>query len=154
MRPVLRAPLPIALTLSAFVLAACPPPRALELAQAEARLEHGDWRGAEHAFDEISARPTASARERVRAWTGAGVAADKLGDGHGACARFSLAAAADLPGESEPAMYHLADCLRDDDRARALNLYYRAAAGAEKYRSSGFPYRAAMDRILQLSMTR
>jgi hypothetical protein len=54
----------------------------------------------------------------------------------------------------EPVEFELAERLRDRDRARALSLYYRAAGGAEKHRAGGFPYRAAMDRILQLSMSR
>jgi hypothetical protein len=57
-------------------------------------------------------------------------------------------------GVIEPIEYELAEKLRERDRARAMSLYYRAAAGAEKNRSGGFPYRAAMDRILQLSMSR
>jgi hypothetical protein len=59
-----------------------------------------------------------------------------------------------VPGVIEPIQYELAERLRDRDRARAVSLYYRAAAGAEKHRAGGFPYRAAMDRLLQLSMSR
>jgi hypothetical protein len=138
----------------AVLVASCgPPPRPIDLAEAQRRLERGEWRGAVEDFDVIAARPGATPAEKVRAWIGAALACERLPDERGARARLERAVAAEVPGESEPAMYYLADRLRTEDRARALNLYYRAAAGAEKHRSGGFPYRAAMDRILQLSMT-
>ena len=59
-----------------------------------------------------------------------------------------------MPGLVEPALFELAERVRNEDRARALSLYYRAAGGAEKYRNGGWPYKAAMDRILQISMSR
>jgi hypothetical protein len=35
-----------------------------------------------------------------------------------------------------------------------MSLYYRAAGGAQKYRNGGWPYKAAMDRIVEISMSR
>ena len=49
-------------------------------------------------------------------------------------------------------MFYLAEHVRGDDRARSLNLYYRAAAIAER-NGGGFPYKIAMDRIMQLSVS-
>ena len=64
------------------------------------------------------------------------------------------AVAHDVPGLVEPAQFELAERLRNNDRGRALSLYYRAAGGADKYRNRAWPYKAAMDRILQISMSR
>jgi hypothetical protein len=141
------------MTLAALALAACPGPRPT-LESAEQHKLRGEQRAALADFDAVAARPQASAAERVRAWTEGALVCRDLHDDAGARARLDAAVRADLAGESEPAMFYLADLVSAEDRARALNLYYRAAAGAEKHRASGFPYRAAMDRILQLSMTR
>ena len=59
-----------------------------------------------------------------------------------------------MPGLVEPALFELAERVRNEDANRAMSLYYRAAGGAEKYRNRGWPYQAAMDRILQISMSR
>jgi hypothetical protein len=123
-----------------------------ELADAERRLERGELGLALAEFDRVAARAKAPPADRVRAWTGGALACQRWHDLPGARARLEQAARSDIPGASEPAMYYLADLIRFEDRARALNLYYRAAAGAEKHRARGFPYQAAMDRILQLSI--
>jgi hypothetical protein len=141
------------LVLLALALAACPAPRPT-IESAAARADRGEWRAALADYDAIVQARATQAGDRVRAWTAGALVCERLRDAGGARRRLEAAVAADVAGQSEPAMYHLADLLRDEDRARALNLYYRAAAGAEKHRSGGFPYRAAMDRILQLSMTR
>jgi hypothetical protein len=121
-------------------------------------LEHGErllaeGRGAEACavFDQVAARTRNAAADRVTALTRAALVADQLGDQRGAQARLEQAVQLDAPGVVEPALYYLAERLRSSDRARSLNLYYRAAAGAEKYRARGFPYREATDRILELS---
>jgi hypothetical protein len=135
-----------------LALTGCPG-RPWSLQPAEERLAAGDARGAREAFDTL-AKTAATPADRVAALTGAGLACDKLGDD--TCVRDRLGRASEplVPGASEPAMYHLGRFLERSDRARALNLYYRAAASAEKNRARGFPYQAAMDRILQLSMNR
>src|SRR5207248_1827207 len=77
----------------------------------------------------------ASETERVQALTAAARACDKLDDADGARDRLERAVAHEVPGVTEPAMFELAERLRERDRARALSLYYRAAAGAEKHRA-------------------
>jgi len=131
--------------------AACPVPPARGLADARARLARGEVKHALADLDRLGARRDVPPAERVEAWTEGARACERLGDEPGARARLEQAVQAEVPGASEPAMYYLADRVRFEDRARALNLYYRAAAGAEKHRARGFPYRAAMDRILELS---
>jgi hypothetical protein len=132
--------------------AACATPPRVALARAASRGNAGDWQTARAAYDRIAARKDASPTERALALTGAALACDRLDDPAGARARLEYAVAPEIAGVTEPALYYLAEHVRANDRARALNLYYRAAAGAEKQGGS-FPYRAAMDRILQMSMT-
>jgi predicted RNA polymerase sigma factor len=105
-------------------------------------------------FDAVAARRDLGDADRLEALVGAAHACDALGDAAGARARLERAVVLDVPGEIEPVQFELAERLRDEDHGRALNLYYRAAAGAEKNRAGGFPYKAAMDRILQMSMAR
>jgi hypothetical protein len=146
---------PVRRTLLALVLlvAACPAPR-VTIESAAARANRGELGAALGDYDRIVRARETAAVDRVRAWTAGALVCERLRDLDGERRRLEAAVAADVAGQSEPAMYYLADLLRDEDRARALNLYYRAAAGAEKHRAGGFPYRASMDRILQLSMTR
>jgi hypothetical protein len=125
---------------------------ALDRAQAEAGAGHA--RAALSRFDAAAARADASPAERLEALVGAAHACDALHDASGARARLERAVELDVPGAVEPVEYELAERLRDEDHGRALSLYYRAAAGAERHRAGGFPYRAAMDRILQMSMSR
>jgi hypothetical protein len=126
--------------------------QAIDRAAADAHAGHA--RAALARFDAVAARADASDGERLEALVGAAHACDTLGDDSGARARLERAIERDVPGAVEPVEYELAERLREQDRARALGLYYRAAAGAERNRAGGFPYRAAMDRILQMSMAR
>jgi tetratricopeptide (TPR) repeat protein len=116
-------------------------------------FERGQWQEAVRAYDE-AAGARATPAERARALTRAALACEHLNAMAGARERLERAVEPDVPGASEPALYHLAELVRAEDPARALNLYYRAAAGAEKHLHGAFPYRAATDRILQLSMSR
>jgi tetratricopeptide (TPR) repeat protein len=134
-----------------LVLAGCVAPRVV-IERAQRALDAGRARQALADFDRVAARPKLDDRERLAALVGAAHACDALGDGAGALARLERAIARDVPGEIEPVEYELAERLREHDHARALGLYYRAAAGAERNRAGGFPYRAAMDRILQMSL--
>jgi hypothetical protein len=142
------------LVLSALLLLACAgtPRVALERAQADAQA--GKSALALRRFDAVAARKDAAAAERVDALLGAAHACDALHDEAGARERLERAVADDAPGLVEPAQFELAERLRNEDRGRALSLYYRAAGGADKYRNRGWPYKAAMDRILQISMSR
>jgi hypothetical protein len=124
-----------------------------EIERADRVGRGGTWQAALAALDHVAARTDASTADRVRALTGAAHACDQLGDPDGARRRLEQAITPEIPGVTEPAMYELAEHLRESDRARALSFYYRAAAGAEKHRAGGFPYRAAMDRILQISLS-
>jgi hypothetical protein len=137
--------------LLAVELPGCARPPPVALAQAARQPQPS---AALVAFDAIAARRDLSEAEQVQALVGAAHACDRLGNADGARRRLERAVAHEVPGVIEPVEFELAERLRDRDRARALNLYYRAAAGAEKHRAGGFPYRAAMERILQLSQDR
>lgn len=142
-----------ALVLSTLLLGACATPRAaLERAQTDARA--GRAAAALRRFDAVAARKDAGDAERMDALLGAAHACDALHDE--ACARDRLerAIARDVPGLVEPALFELAERLRNEDRGRAMSLYYRAAGGAQKYRNGGWPYKAAMDRIVEISLSR
>jgi hypothetical protein len=128
------------------------PKVALERAQADAQAGHAAE--ALRRFDAVAARKDAAAGERIEALLGAMHACDALHDDACARARLERAVADDVPGLVEPALFELAERVRNEDRGRALSLYYRAAGGAEKYRNGAWPYKAAMDRILQISMSR
>jgi hypothetical protein len=141
-----------ALLLLAVGSCGCAPAVPVALARADARFNARAWSEAQLAFDTVATRRDATLAERARALTGAAQACDRLNDMIGARARLEDAVAHEVPGVTEPALFYLAEHLRVSDRARALSLYYRAAAGAEK-RGGGFPYRAAMDRIVQLSVS-
>lgn len=134
-----------------LLVAACAGSVPVALARADARLNSGAWHEALVAYDAVAARAMAGTADQVRALVGGAQACDHLDDAAGARARLERAAVREIPGVTEPAFYYLAEHVQGVDRARALNLYYRAAAGAEK-RGGGFPYRAAMDRIVQLSV--
>jgi hypothetical protein len=121
-------------------------------------LERADRFGPEQArhaldaYDRVAARADATAGERARALTAGALACDRLGDAAGARQRLERAVEREVPGVTEPALYYLAERIVKEDRGRALNLYYRAAAGAERHRARGFPYREAMARIVELSL--
>lgn len=145
--------MPRALALSMLVAVACATPRAaLEAAQEDARAGHAAV--ALRKFDAVAARKDAGDAEKIEALVAAAHACDALKDEACARARLERAVARDVPGLVEPAEFELAERLRNDDRGRALSLYYRAAGGADKYRNRAWPYKAAMDRILQISMSR
>jgi tetratricopeptide (TPR) repeat protein len=140
--------------LTALVLIACgclPPEKALEEAQHKMAEERYDAALAQ--FDRI-ARHAKSPRDRARALTGAAQACEKLGRLDAARLRLEQAIVPEVPGGSEVALFELAELEHLRDRARALSLYYRAAAGAQKYLNSGFPYQAASNRIIELSNSR
>jgi hypothetical protein len=139
--------------LGVFWLVGCTPAPRVALERAQARLAKGGVRDAVRELDAIAARRDATPAERTEALTTAALASDRLGDAAGARRRLERAIEHEVPGVTESALFYLAERLRVEDRGRALNLYYRAAAGAEKHRSGGFPYQAAMDRILQLSVS-
>ncbi len=142
-----------ALVVALALVAGCATPKlALERAQADAQA--GRVRRALGRFDAVAARKDASEGERIEALLGAAHAGDALHDDACARARLERAIVHDVPGAVEPALFELAERLRVDDRDRAITLYYRAAGGAQKYRNGGWPYKAAMDRIVQLSLSR
>jgi hypothetical protein len=131
---------------------AATPAVALERAQAEAQA--GNAARALARFDAIAARKDVADVDRIAAFMGAAHACDALRDEACARTRLERAVERDVPGKVEPALFELAERVVQEDRGRALSLYYRAAGGAEKYRDRGWPYKAAMDRILQISMSR
>jgi hypothetical protein len=137
-----------------LVLLACAGTPHVALERARQRLAGGQPEKALAAYDAIAARPRLSDEERLAALLGAAHACDRLNDPEAARLRLERAIERDLPGKIEAVEFELAERLRDHDRARALSLYYRAASGAEKNLNGAFPYRAAMDRIMQLSINR
>jgi hypothetical protein len=137
----------------ASLLAACAATPRAALEHAAAAAGEGRPREALERYDAAASRRDASDGERIEALLGAAHACDALGDSECARQRLERAVDRDVPGLVEPVEFELAERLRDRDPGRALALYYRAAGGAEKHRAGGFPYRAAMDRILQLSLS-
>jgi hypothetical protein len=138
---------------TAVALAGCAVTPRVAIERATASAGEGKARAALEQFDAVALRRDLSDSERIEALVGAAHACDQLGDGECARSRLERAVDRDVPGLVEPVEFELAERLRDRDPGRALSLYYRAAGGAEKHRAGGFPYRAAMDRILQLSMS-
>lgn len=142
-----------ALVSMTLALVACATPEvALERARADAQAGHAA--AALRHFDAVAARKDAGDAARFDALMGASHACDALHDEACARARLERAIARDVPGLVEPALFELAERVRLEDSARAMSLYYRAAGGADKYRNRAWPYQAAMDRILQISMSR
>ena len=143
-----------ALVAATAVTSACAgtPRAALDRAQAEAQAGHAA--AALRRFDAVAARKQAGDAERIEALLGATHACDALHDEACARARLERAIEHDVPGLVEPALFELAERLRNEDHGRAMSLYYRAAGGAQKYRNGGWPYKAAMDRIVEISMSR
>jgi hypothetical protein len=157
--PRTRAPVSTALAVVAAAVAvaalpACAGTPDVALARARADAQAGRAAVALRRFDALAARKDASDAVRIDALVGAAHACDALHDEACARARLERAITHDVPGLVEPALFELAERVRLDDRDRAMSLYYRAAGGAEKYRNRGWPYQAAMDRILQISMSR
>jgi hypothetical protein len=123
------------------------------LAGAEQKLKDGDSRGARDEYDRLARRAKTPA-DRANALTGAALACRAIGDATCTHDRLEKAILPEIPGVTEVPLYYLAESLEKVDRARAMNLYYRAASSAERNRGRGFPYQAATDRILKLSMSR
>jgi len=138
------------LCLALLALAACKPDgRALE--EAERWLRVGRFVDARNQYVDLTA--SHDARVRVLAMVGAARSSARLRDHNGARLWLERAVALpEVPGASEEAYFEYAEHLRaDGDHARALNFYYRAAAGAEKYRSRGWPYQQAITAIATMS---
>jgi len=146
MRQVLRL-------LACLVLcAACAGTPKLQLERADKLARDGQLAHALVAYDRVAARKDASVAEKLQGLLDGADVCDRLNDADGARARLERGVALESPGLTEKALYYLAEHTRAADRARALNLYYRAAAMAERNGRS-FPYKAAMDRIIQMSMS-
>jgi len=120
-----------ALVAATAVTSACAgtPRAALDRAQAEAQAGHAA--AALRRFDAVAARKQAGDAERIEALLGATHACDALHDEACARARLERAIEHDVPGLVEPALFELAERLRNEDRGRAMSLYYRAAGGAQ-----------------------
>jgi len=144
----------LVLAACAGTLAACAGTPEVALARARADAQAGRAAVALRRFDAVATRKDVSDAARLDALLGAARACDALRDEPCARARLERAVAHDIPGLVEPALFELAERVRIEDANRAMSLYYRAAGGAEKYRNRGWPYQAAMDRILQISMSR
>jgi hypothetical protein len=134
------------------LLCACAVAPKLMLERADARARASDLHGALQLYDRVAARKDAKVAEKLQALLDGGDVCDRLDDGAGASARLERAITLEAPGLTEKAMFYLAEHIRKSDRPRALNLYYRAAAIAERS-GGGFPYKIAMDRIMQLSLS-
>jgi hypothetical protein len=137
--------------LALVLLAGCR--HAASIADADRLLREGEARAALEEYDRAAAH-AASPAERVLALRGAARANASLGHDDAARERLAHAIDPEIPGASEAALFELAELERNHDRARALNLYYRAAAGAQKNLAGGFPYQVATERIMQLSVNR
>ncbi len=136
--------------LAALTATGCFAP-AVTLNHAQEASVRGDFRRAESLYDRVAAHGGVSPAERSRARLDGGRAALKLGDRAGAEQRLDAAAQLDVGGVSEIALFELAELVRAHDRARAQQLYYRAAAAAER-RDQSYPYREAMARLLEMSL--
>jgi hypothetical protein len=146
MRQVLR--LVVCLVL---LVAACAGPK-LQLERADKLAREGELQRALQLYDRVAARKDAPVAAKLQGLLDGADVCDRLNDPDGARARLERGITMESPGLTEKALYYLAEHTRADDRARALNLYYRAAAMAERD-GRGFPYKAAMDRIIQMSMS-
>ncbi len=133
-----------------LALVACKPDgRSLD--EAERWLRTGRFVDARARYIDLTA--SRDARVKVLAWVGAARASARLRDHNAARLYLERAAALpEVPGASEEAYFELAEHLRrDGEHARALNYYYRAAAGAEKHRARGWPYQQAITAIATMS---
>jgi len=135
-----------------LLLAGCVIAPQLVLERADARARNDDLAGALKLYDQVAARNDASVKNKLQALIDGAEMCDRLKDDGGARSRLERAILLEAPGLTEKAMFYLAEHIRANDRARALNLYYRAASIAER-NGGGFPYKIAMDRIMQLSMS-
>jgi hypothetical protein len=150
MRAVKRPAVCLLLLLVAW--AACATAPKLQLERADKLARDGELPRALLVYDRVVGRKDASVAEKLQGLLDGADVCDRLNDPDGARARLERGIALEAPGLTEKALYYLAEHTRAADRARALNLYYRAAAMAER-NGRGFPYKAAMDRIIQMSMS-
>lgn len=104
-------------------------------------------------YDAIAARRDAREPDQALALLEAARLCDQLSDLIGARQRLESAVVKQAPEVAASIEFYLAEHLRVEDRGRALNLYYRAASTAEK-QGGGFPYQAAMDRIVEMAHAR
>jgi hypothetical protein len=141
----------VKIVLLALWLAGCAAPK-LMLEQADKRARENDLHGALKLYDRVAARKDARPRDQVQALLDGADVCDRLEDSGCARKRLERAITIDALGLTEKAMFYLAEHLRRSDRPRAMNLYYRAAALAER-NGRGFPYKIAMDRIMELSVS-
>ncbi len=133
-----------------LLLAGCAVTPRLVLERADARARDNDLAGARKLYDQVTARKDSSVGDKLQALIDAADVSDRLNDADGARARLEHGILMEAPGLTEKALFYLAEHIRATDRARSLNLYYRAAAMAER-NGGGFPYKIAMDRIMQIS---
>jgi hypothetical protein len=134
------------------LLAGCAAAPKMVLERADERARAQDFSGALKLYDQVAARKDARVPEKAQALLDGAEVCDHLKDDAGARARLERAMSLEAPGLTEKAMFYLAEHVKASDRPRAMNLYYRAAALAEK-NGGGFPYKVAMDRIMQLSVS-
>ena len=134
-----------------LILAACAAAPAVVIKRADERAQKDDLKGALVLYDQVARRKDTAPHDRAQALLDGAQLADRLHDPEGARTRLERASQIDTPGLTEEALFYLAEHLRGSDHARALNLYYRAAAIAQR-NGGGFPYKIAMDRIMLLSV--
>jgi hypothetical protein len=147
---------PVKLALIAFVAlvfgGGCAVAPKIVLERADRKARDNDLHGALVLYDGVAARKDSKPPEKLQALLDAADVCDRLEDFGGARSRLERAVTVEAPGLTEKAMFYLAEHVQKSDRPRALNLYYRAAAIAERH-GGGFPYKIAMDRIMQFSVS-
>jgi hypothetical protein len=131
-------------------LVACAAAPKIVLEHADARARDNDLGRALALYDQVAGRKDSTVKEKLQALLDGADVCDRLKDDPGAQKRLEKGILLEEPGLTERAMFYLAEHIRGSDRARAMNLYYRAASRAEQ-NGRGFPYKTAMDRIMQLS---
>ncbi len=122
----------------------------LVLERADARAREDDLPRALKLYDQVATRKDSTVKQKLQALLDGADVCDRMHDDGGAQSRLEKGILLESPGLTERAMFFLAEHIRASDRARAMNLYYRAASRAEQ-NGRGFPYKTAMDRIIQLS---
>jgi hypothetical protein len=137
--------------LALLFLCGCAAAPKIVLERADARARNNDLAGALKLYDQVAARKDARVADQLQALLDGADVCDRLEDPAGARKRLERGVTLEARGLTEKAMFYLAEHVQQGDRPRALNLYYRAAAIAER-NGGGFPYKIAMDRIMQLSL--
>ena len=102
-----------------LLLCACAGTPRVALDRAQADAQAGRAAVALRRFDAVAARKDAGDAERIDALLGAARACDALSDDACARARLERAIARDVPGLVEPALFELAERVRNEDRGRA-----------------------------------